>query len=325
MRRIAALFFAALLAAFPAATQVIYPSHPITLISPDAPGGGTDFLGRVLADGMNTRLNQTVLVQNVGGAGSVVGSQQVAKAKPDGYTLLMNHIGMSTVPALYKKVAFDPLAAYEFIGLSRRGADDDPAPPGLPAPRISPSWSPTPRPSGTSSPSPPPAWAASTHLCALLFQQALGVPITVVQYKGGGPAVIDVRSGQVDAICDLPTTNSSADPLGRARGYLLTAPRRLASLPDVPTAAELGMPSLAIAVWFGLYAPIGTPKPVLDDAQQGAARRRGRTKPWRRSSKNIETVLPPLDQATPEAHRARVAAQIALWRPIIEKAGIQAE
>jgi tripartite-type tricarboxylate transporter receptor subunit TctC len=110
MRRIAALFFAALLA-LPAAAQDIYPSHPITLITPYPPGGATDFLARTLAEGMKTRLNQTVLVQNVGGAGGTVGSLQAAKAKPDGYTLLLHHIGMSTIPALYKKLAFDPLAA----------------------------------------------------------------------------------------------------------------------------------------------------------------------------------------------------------------------
>src|SRR6185503_2496498 len=117
MHRIAALCFALLFAVFPAAAQEAYPSKPITLVVPYAPGGGSDFLGRVLAEGLRTRLNQTVVVQNIGGAGSVVGSMQVAKAKPDGYTLLINHIGLSTVPALYKKLHFDPLASFEFIGL----------------------------------------------------------------------------------------------------------------------------------------------------------------------------------------------------------------
>src|SRR4029077_18701332 len=117
MHRIAALAFAALATAIPAAAQEAYPNHPITLIVPYAAGGGSDFLGRVLAEGLRARLNETVVVQNVGGAGSVVGSMQVAKAKPDGYTLLINHMGLSTVPALYKKLNFDPLASLETIGL----------------------------------------------------------------------------------------------------------------------------------------------------------------------------------------------------------------
>ena len=117
MNRIAAWLFAALLGAVPAAAQEAYPGKPITLVVPYAPGGGSDFLGRTLAEGLHARLNQTVIVQNIPGAGSVVGSQQVAKARPDGYTLLLNHVGLSTVPALYKKLNFDPLASYEFVGL----------------------------------------------------------------------------------------------------------------------------------------------------------------------------------------------------------------
>src|SRR5260370_6458745 len=115
MRRLAALLFATLLA-LPAVAQEPYPSHAVTLISPYPPGGATDFLARTLAEGLKNQLNQTVIVQNVGGAGGTVGALQAAKAKPDGYTLLLHHIGMSTIPALYKKLNFDPLAAYEFIG-----------------------------------------------------------------------------------------------------------------------------------------------------------------------------------------------------------------
>ena len=117
MQRITALFLAALFAVFPALAQESYPSRTITLVVPYAPGGGSDFLGRILADGLKTRLNETVVVQNLPGAGSAVGSMQVARAKPDGYTLLLNHIGLSTIPALYKKLNFDPLTSFEFIGL----------------------------------------------------------------------------------------------------------------------------------------------------------------------------------------------------------------
>jgi len=158
----------------------------------------------------------------------------------------------------------------------------------------------------------------------MLFQEAIGVPITIVQYKGAGPAVIDVRSGQVDAICDLPTTTSSLVRSGDLRAYVLTAPQRMKSLPDVPTATELGVPSLTMGVWFGLYAPLGTPKPIIMTLNK-ALREIVQDKAVAEKLASIETYLLPLDQATPEAHRAKLAAQIARWTPILEKAGIQAE
>lgn len=323
MPRIAALYFALLLMVFPAAAQDAYPNKTITLVVPYAPGGGSDFLGRILAEGLHARLNQTVVVQNVAGAGSVVGSQQVAKARPDGYTLLLNHVGLSTVPALYKKLNFDPLASYEFVGLYAEAPMMIMArkefPPKTFAELVA--YAKERKDKFTMASS---GMGSSTHLCAMLFQEALGVPITVVQYKGAAPAVIDVRSGQVDAICDLPTTTSSQIRSGDLRAYLLTAPQRLKSLPDVPTAGELGMPSLAIGVWFGLYAPRGTPQPVIDTLSK-ALREIVQDKAVAEKLAAIETYLLPPDQATPEALRAKLASQIALWTPLIEKAGIQAE
>lgn len=322
MRRIAVLVFASLLA-LPAAAQEVFPNKPITLVVPYATGGGSDFLGRVLADGLRTRLKESVVVQNLAGAGSVVGSTHVAKSKPDGYTLLLNHIGLSTVPALYKKLQFDPLAAYEFVGLYAEApmvimARREFAPKNY-AELVAYAREKKDKFTMASS-----GMGSSTHLCAIIFQQALGVPITIVQYKGAGPAIIDVRSGQVDAICDLPTTTSSQIRSGELRGYLLTAPQRMASLPDVPTANELGVPSLAIGVWFGVYAPAGTPQPVIAILNK-ALREIVQDKAVAEKLAGIETYLLPLDQATPEALRAKLASQIALWTPIIEKAGIQAE
>lgn len=324
MHRIAALcfaFFAA--AALPAVAQDAYPSKPITLVVPYAPGGGSDFLGRVLADGLHTQLDETVVVQNVAGAGSVIGSQQVARARPDGYTLLLNHVGLSTVPALYKKMNFDPLASYEFVGLFAEApmmiiARKEFAPKTF-AELVAYATERKDKFTMASS-----GMGSSTHLCAMLFQEALGVPITIVQYKGAGPAVIDVRSGQVDVICDLPTTTSSQIRSGELKAYLLTAPQRMKSLPDVPTATELGMPSLAIGVWFGVYAPAGTPQPVIAVLNK-ALRAIVQDPSVAEKLAGIETYLLPLDQATPEALRAKLATQIALWTPLIEKAGVQAQ
>ena len=141
---------------------------------------------------------------------------------------------------------------------------------------------------------------------------------------GAGPAILDIRSGQVDVICDLPTTTSGAIRSGDLKAFVLTAARRMASLPDVPTSAEVGMPSLDMSTWFGLYAPRGTPMPIIDTLSK-ALREIVVDKGVAQQLEKIETVLFPADKATPEALRARLSSQIDLWRPIIEKAGIQAE
>jgi tripartite-type tricarboxylate transporter receptor subunit TctC len=322
MHRMAALLFALVLA-LPANAQDTYPNRPITLITPYAAGGASDFLTRTLADALRPRLNQTVLVQNVGGAGGAVGSMQAAKAKSDGYTLILNHIGMSTIPLLYKKLGFDPLASFEFIGLFAEApmvilSRKDFAPANF-AELVA--YAKANREKLTFASS---GMGSATHLCAMLFQEAVGVPLTMVQYKGAAPAMIDVRGGQVDLLCDLPTTNSGAIRTGELKAFVLTAPQRMSTLPDVPTAREVGMPSLDIGVWFGLYAPLGTPKPILETLNKALRDVVADTAVGAQLEK-IETYLLPVDQATPEAHRSKLASQIELWRPIIEKAGIQAE
>jgi tripartite-type tricarboxylate transporter receptor subunit TctC len=326
MRRIAVFLFA-LIAGLeilrPVAAQEAYPTRTITLITPYAPGGGSDYLTRTLAEALRVRLKETVVVQNVGGAGGAIGSIQAARAKPDGYTLLLNHIGMSTIPLLYKKLNFDPLTSYEFIGLFAEApmvilARKEFAPKNF-VELVTYAKANKEKLTMASS-----GMGSATHLCAMLFQEALGVPITMVQYKGAGPAVVDVRSGQVDLLCDLPTTTSSMIRSGDLRAYVLTASQRMASLPDVPTAGEVGMPSLYMGAWYGFYAPLGTPKPIVD-ILNAALRDIVQDKSVAQQLEKIETYLLPLDQATPEAHRKKLASQIELWRPIIEKAGVQAE
>jgi tripartite-type tricarboxylate transporter receptor subunit TctC len=322
VRRIAALVFAFLFA-LPVTAQEVYPNRPITVITPYAPGGASDFLTRTLAEALRARLNQPVIVQNVPGAGSAVGSIQAAKAKPDGYTLLLNHVGLSTIPSLYKKLNFDPLASFDFIGLFAEApmvmlARKDFAPNTF-AELVAYAKANKDKLTVASS-----GMGSATHLCAMLFQEAIGTPLTMVQYKGAGPAILDIRSGQVDVICDLPTTTSGAVRSGELKAFVLTAPKRLPSLPDVPTSVEVGMPSLDVSTWFGLYAPLGTPKPILETLSK-ALRDIVVDKSVARQLEKVETELFPPDQATPEALRAKLAAQIDLWRPIIEKAGIQAE
>jgi tripartite-type tricarboxylate transporter receptor subunit TctC len=330
MRCIAALLFAVLLVwpiwgsvLVPAWAEDAYPGRPITLISPYAAGGASDYLTRTLAEALRTRLGEPVIVQNIGGAGGAIGSIQAARARPDGYTLLTNHIGLSTIPSLYKKLNFDPLAAYEFIGLFAEAPMIILSRPDF-APRDFAALVDYARANKEKLTMASAGLGSATHLCAMLFQEALGVPLTMVQYKGAGPAVVDVRGGQVDLICDLPTVNASAIRAGELKAYALTAAQRMTTLPDVPTAREVGMPSLDIGVWYGLYAPLGTPRPVLEILNK-ALREVVADKGVAEQLEKIETYMLPLDQATPEAHRHKLQSQIELWRPIIEKAGLQAE
>ena len=214
MHRIAALVFAALFAGFPALAQDAYPSRTITLIVPYAPGGGSDLLGRMLAEGLRARLNETVVVQNVAGAGSLVGSH----AGRQGQARRL-HAADQPYRPVDRSGALQE-ARLRSAGLVRvhrplcRSAHDDHGAQGF-APKTFAELVAYAKANQDKFTMASAGMGSATHLCAMLFQEAIGVPLTVVQYKGGGPAVIDVRSGQVDAICDLPTTTSGADPLGR--------------------------------------------------------------------------------------------------------------
>jgi tripartite-type tricarboxylate transporter receptor subunit TctC len=301
-----------------AKAQDAYPSKPITLVTPFAVGGGSDILTRVLADALRKNLNQTVVVQNIVGAGGVVGSEAVAKAEPNGYTLLLHHIGMATAPALYKDLRFDPMKSYEHVGLF---AD---TPMVIVAAK---SFAPNnfaelvdyvkkhrDRVTFASS-----GMGSATHLCAMLFEQLVAVPVTHVQYKGAAPALIDVQGGRVDLLCDVTAGITSHIQGGGVKAFVLTGPRRLESLPALPTSAEAGMPGLNVTAWYGLYAPAGTPKPIIDRlavALQAATQDPAVAE----QLKKMETTLFDARLATPAAHRERLGSQINLWRPIILKA-----
>ena len=210
MRRIAAFVFA-ILFGLPALAQDVYPSRPITVISPYAPGGASDFLARTLAEALKARLGQPVLVQNVPGAGGTIGTVQAAKAKPDGYTLLLNHIGLSTMPALYKKLAFDPLASFEFVGLFAEGPmvilSRKEFGPRTFAELVAYARANKDKLTFASS-----GLGSATHLCAMLFQEAIGTPVTMVQKKGPHPRCSTSGAARSIscAICRPPTPAPSA-------------------------------------------------------------------------------------------------------------------
>lgn len=298
--------------------QDAYPSKPITLVTPFAVGGGSDVLTRILAEALRKNLNQTVVVQNVVGAGGVVGSEHVAKAAPDGYTLLLHHIGMATAPALYKDLRFDPVRNFEHIGLfadtplvivSGKGF----APNNF---RELVEHVKKNRDKVTFASS---GMGSATHLCAMLFEQNVGVKLTMVQYKGAAPALLDVQGGRVDLLCDVTAGITSQIQGGAVKAFVLTGDKRLESLPNLPTSAEAGMPGLNVTAWYGFYAPAGTPKPVID--RLAAALQAATQDPAVAAQlAKMETTLFDAKLATPAAHRERLVSQMNLWRPIIQEA-----
>jgi tripartite-type tricarboxylate transporter receptor subunit TctC len=299
-----------------------YPSRTVNMVVPFAAGGPTDTVTRLIAAPMGTSMGQQIVVQNVAGAGGTLAAGQVAVAAPDGYTVLMHHIGMSTAPTLYKNLAFVPLTAFEPIGLVTEvpmtiiGAKDF-------EPKTLQELVAYVKANGTKVTYANAGIGAASHLCGLLFQTAVGAKVTEVPYDGTGPAMTDLLGGQVDFMCDQTTNTTKQIQAGTVQAYAVTTPARNEALPDVPTTKEAGLDGMDVTVWHGLYVPAKTPqgiiqklsdelKKALKDAEVVA------------QFKALGTTPVAEDQATPAAHRAKLQAQIELWKPIIEAAGVSA-
>ena len=310
-----------LLLASSVSAQELWPNKPITLVMPYAVGGGADLMARVLADSLRKTLGQPVTVANVTGAGSVLGSRQVANAAPDGYTLLMNHIGMSTAPALYKNLQFDPVKSYEHIGLIAEipmlvvGGKHLPA-------KNSKELIEFVRQNKDKVTMASSGMGSGTHLCAMLFEKAVGAKVTMVQYKGSAPAYVDIQSGRVDLMCDSTGGSVAQVKGGAVNAFVVTGNKRIASLPAVPYSAEGGLNDLgAMTVWYGLFAPAGTPKPVVDKlsvALQAAIR-----DPDVISKMNSwDATLFDIKYAVPAALRDTMSSNVALWTQLIQSSGL---
>lgn len=301
--------------------QEAYPTKPITLVMPYAVGGGADLMARLLADTMRKSLGQPVTVANITGAGSVLGSRQVANSPPDGYTLLMNHIGLSTAPALFKNLQFDPVTSFEHIGLIASipmlvvGGKHLPA-------KTAKELIEHVKNNGEKVTMASSGMGSGTHLCAMLFEKAVGAKVTMVQYKGSAPAYADIIAGRVDLMCDSTGGSVAQVKGGSVNAYVVTGNKRISSLPEVPFSSEAGLKDLgAMVVWYGLFAPAGTPKPVVDKlvtALQTAGRDRdliGKMESW------DATVYDPA-QATPAALRQTMSSNVTLWSQLIQSAGL---
>jgi tripartite-type tricarboxylate transporter receptor subunit TctC len=306
-----------------AASAQGYPTGPITIVVPFSAGGPTDTVTRLVAEPMSAALGQQIVVQNVGGAGGTLGATQVAKAEPDGYTLLLHHIGMSTAPSLYADLAFDPVEDFEPIGLVTSVPMTIVARKDFPPNTLEELIAYVKENADTVTYANAGIGAAS-HLCGMLFMSAIGVELTTVPYQGTGPAMTDLIGGQVDFMCDQTTNTTGQIQGGEVKAYAVTSPERLANLPKVPTMAEAGLPDFQLGVWHGLYAPAGTPEDAL--SKLNAALKTAVADPDVGASfAKLGTAPAAPDQVTPEALGRLLADQIALWKPLIEAAGATAQ
>jgi tripartite-type tricarboxylate transporter receptor subunit TctC len=300
-----------------------YPTKTITMVVPFAAGGPTDTVARLVAQSMTTTLKQTVIVENVGGAGGTIGAARVAKSPADGYTIFLHHIGQSTAPSLYRKLSYDAATSFEPIGLVTDVPMTFIARHDFPAKDLKEllTYVKANKEKVTYANA---GVGSASHLCGMLFMTAIDTELTTVPYKGTGPAMNDLLGGQVDFMCDQTTNTTSQIKGGKVKVYAVTTKTRVPSLPNVPTMNEAGLPGFEIAVWHGLYAPKGTPKPVIDTLSSALqAALRDPTVKQRFADLGTEPVAQ--NQATPAALGEKVKSEIAKWAPIIKKAGVYAD
>ena len=317
---LAAVSTGALLASQSAVAQNAWPTKSISLIVPFAAGGPTDSVARLISVPMGQALGQTVVVENVPGAGGTIASTKVARAAPDGYTIYLHHMGMATAQALYDKLPYDPLTSFEYIGqvadvpmvlLGKKS---------LPANNFK-ELEAYIKANGSKVTMANAGPGAVSQLCGLLFQSRLGVRLTNVPYKGTGPALTDLLGGQVDLLCDQTTQTIPYIKDGGVKAYGTTTLKRLPAIPNVPTLDEQGFKGFEVKVWHGMYTPKGVPKPILD--KLNAALKKSLNSPdvkKRLEDANIDIVS--VNKISDNGLKTHLDAEINKWGPIIRKANI---
>ena len=321
MKRIGgALFF---FFAMGAALAQGYPVKPVVIIVPAAAGGPTDTLTRVLAGAMGDALKQQMIVENAGGAGGTIGVTKAAKARPDGYTLLLYHIGMATAPTLYRKLQYDTLNDFDYVG---QVAD---VPMMLIAKKATPAANFAEFLAYAKANKDKVSYAnagvgSASYLCGLLFMSAVGADFTQVPYKGTGPAMNDLVGGQVDFMCDQTTNTVPQIKSGNVKAYGVTTASRIASFPDLPTLDEQGLKGFDLVVWNGLFAPKGVPKPALDRLV-AALQTAVQAPAFRARLADLGAEPVPASKATPGSLGTLLKAEVEKWAPIIRKSGVYAD
>jgi tripartite-type tricarboxylate transporter receptor subunit TctC len=320
IRSLAALALAAVAGA---AYAQAFPNHAITLVVPFAAGGPTDVVARTLAASMGKTLGQSVVVENKLGAGGTIAANYVAKATPDGYTIFIHHNGMATATALYRKLPYNPLTDFEYIGqvadvpmtlVARKDFPPDSLRDYIAYVRAN----------KQSINLANAGLGAVSHLCGMLLQQALGVELTTVPFQGTGPALTALLGGQVDTLCDQTTQTIPHIRAQKVKFYGVTTRTRIAALPDAPTLDEQGLKDFEVVVWHGVYAPKGTPREALERVNQ-ALRAALRDPMVAGRFAELGAQVVPEDKQTPAGLRDWLKAEIDKWGPVIRSAGTFAD
>jgi tripartite-type tricarboxylate transporter receptor subunit TctC len=304
-------------------TAQVFPSRPITMIVPFPAGGSVDAVGRIVAEGMRGSLGQAVVVENVAGAAGSIGVGRVARAAADGYTLSMGQWGTHVANGAIYALPYDVLRDFEPLALLASNPYLVLTKKALPANDLNGliAWlktNPDKALLGT------PGVGSAAHIGGMFFQNAIGTRFQFVPYRGGAPAMQDLLAGEIDLMFDSPANSLSQVRAGSLKAHAVTAERRLAAAPDIPTADEAGLPKFYFSSWTALWAPKGTPKEVI--ARLNAAAMDALADPVvRRRLADLGQDIPPRGQQTPEALAALQKSEIEKWWPIIKAAGIKGE
>lgn len=303
-----------------------YPEKPITIVVPFAAGGPTDKVARDLAEALRKPLNnQTIVIENVGGAGGTLGATKVARASNDGYTLLVHHIGMATSPALYRNLPYKTLEDFEYVGLVNEVPMTLIGRSTLPANNYAEllKWLEANKGKVNLANA---GLGAASHLCGLLLQSSLKIDMQTVPYKGTAPAMTDLLGGQVDIMCDQTTNTTGQIESGKVKAFAVTSAKRLTTpaLAKLPTLDESGLKGFNVSIWHGVYAPKGTPKPVLD--KLNAALKAALKDPdFIKREEALGAVVVTDARLNGPEHKKFVEAEINKWTPVIKAAGQYAD
>lgn len=299
-----------------------YPNRPITMVMPYAAGGPGDIITRIFAGAMQKSLGQQIIIDNTAGASGSIGTAKVARAKPDGYTLLMIHVSHATNQALFKNLPYHPVDDFEPIGQATEGPMVLIARKDFPA-KDAKEFVAYVKANGNKISIGHAGIGSASHLCGLLFMNALKVDLTQVPYKGAAPALSDLMGGQIDVMCDQTSTTIPAISAGKVKVFAAAGKNRLSSMPEVQALNEAGVTGFDISISFGLYAPKGTPAAVIEklsNALQLALK--DQDIKTRLEAMGVSSVTP--ERGKPDALRAHLKFEMETLGPLLVKSGVQA-
>jgi tripartite-type tricarboxylate transporter receptor subunit TctC len=300
-----------------------FPSHPITIVVPFAAGGPSDVMARILAERMKTTLGETILVENVTGAGGSIGVGRALRSAPDGYTISFGHLGTHVANGAIYKLGYDLVADLEPVVLLPSNPMVVVSKNAVPAKSLKEliEWlkaRPTPATAGTA------GAGSGSHIAGLYFENVTGVKLQYVPYRGTGPAMNDLVAGQIDVIVDQLSNSISQVRAGTIRAYAVTDTKRVESAPDIPTTEEAGLPGFRMTLWSGMWVPKDTPKEIV--AKLNASAVDALNDPTvRKQLENLGLQMPPKDQLSPQSLGTWQKAEIAKWWPMIKASNVKVD